>query len=160
MFDLLLLSIADRKAHQWLATKHNEWFGRISPDGRWMAYRSNEHGSDEVLVRPFKGPTAEGTEPPGGRWQVSRTGVFPIWRADSRELLYIASNRDLMSVKVSFSSGSSFDFEPPQKLFTLPTETSFEVAENGSRILAFLPDERSMSSPITVVLNWEAMLLR
>ena len=159
-FDLRLLSIADRKAAPWLTTKHHEWFGRISPDGRWVAYESNETGpSFEVLVRPFTGPTAEGTEPPGGKWQISRTGSRPIWRADSRELFYISGNRDLMSVKVSLGS-AYFDFESPQKLFTLPAVTLFEVAENGSRILVFLPDERSTSSPITVVLNWEAMLRR
>jgi len=159
-WDLRLLSVQDRKAHQWLTTNHHEWFGRISPDGRWVAYESNETGSFEVFVRPFTGPTPEGIEPPGGKRQISsRTGGRPIWRADSRELLYIADNRDLMSVMVSSRSGASFDFESPQRLFTLPPLTLFEVAEDGSRILTFLPEE-STSSPITVVLNWEALLLR
>jgi Tol biopolymer transport system component len=160
LFDLRLLSIADRKADPWLTTEHNEWFARISPDGRWVAYESNESGSFDLLVRPFTGPTPEGTEPPGSKWRISKNGSRPVWRADSRELFYIAGNRDLMSVKVNLSSGASFDFESPQRLFTLPPVTLFEVAENGSRILAFLPDEKSLPSPITVVLNWEAMLLR
>ena len=153
------LTQASRKASLWLATNKDELLGRISPDGRWVAYLSNETGSDEVFVRPFTGPSAERMQPSGGKWQVSRTGIYPTWREDSRELFYMAGNGDVMSAKVS-ASASSFVFQPPQKLFTLPVNASFEVAENGSRILALVPDAKSVSSPITVVLNWKALLDR
>ena len=69
------------KAELFLGTFFLEFFPAFSPDGRWLAYRSNESGTFEVYVRPFPGP--------GGRWQVSTGGGgFPLWSRDGRELLF------------------------------------------------------------------------
>jgi Tol biopolymer transport system component len=158
-FDSRVFSPADGKAAPWLATSNLEWYQRISPDGRWVAYVSNETGGSEIFVRPFSGPARDGGLPAGGKWKVSETtGHLPHWRQDSRELFYITLSGDLMSV--SLTAGPSFRAEPPKKLFALPPYSPFEVAENGARILALLPEQQSKSSPITVVLNWERLLKR
>ena len=84
-----------------LQTRFNEAHARISPDGRWMAYASNESGRVGVYVTRFPEP--------GGKWQVSTNGgSFPVWRRDSRELFYRAADGKLMAVPV----GPGSDFAP------------------------------------------------
>jgi len=97
--------------------------------------------------------------PSAGKWQVSRNGArYAKWRSDSRELLYLADNGDLMSVQVN--SSSAFVSATPKRLFTLPAGSRYEILPDGSRILARLPDEAFLSAPITIVLNWQRLLTR
>ena len=92
--DLWVLPLfGDRKPFPFVATSVNKGNGQFSPDGRWVAYQSNESGRYEVYVQPFPGP--------GGKWQVSTDGgIAPRWRRDSKELFYIAPNGKLMAVPI------------------------------------------------------------
>jgi eukaryotic-like serine/threonine-protein kinase len=83
----------DRKPFPFLQTPFRENEGRFSPDGRWIAYRSNESGRPEVYVQTF--PAG------GGKWQVSTSGgLLPQWRGDGREVFYTSTDRKLMAVDV------------------------------------------------------------
>ena len=87
-------------------TTFNELNGEISPDGRWMAYQSNESGQDEIYVRPF--PDAD-----SGRWQVSTGGgTRPLWARSGKELFYVGPSGAVMSASVE--GGSTFRAGTPQ----------------------------------------------
>ena len=80
----------------------------FSPDGRWIAYTTNEAGQPNVYVQPFPGP--------GGKYQVSRDGGgYPVWRADGKELFYLAADATLMAVPIDGTD--QFDIGVPQALF-------------------------------------------
>lgn len=140
----------DRKATPFLATSFAESYARISPDGRWMAYSSNESGKADVYVTRFPQP--------GGKWQVSSDGgSYPVWRHDGRELFYRARDGKLMAVPVG--PGSEFDpgvavplFEPHAAISDVGAGTFYDVAPDG-RFLVNVLVERT-SPPVTVVLNW------
>ncbi|MBI2833800.1 MAG: serine/threonine-protein kinase, partial [Acidobacteria bacterium] len=103
--DLWVLPLfGDRKPYPFLKTEFDESQARFSPDGRWMAYVSNESGRLEVYVRPFPGP--------GTKWQISPNGGSqPQWRRDGKELFYIAADHRLMAVAVK--SGAMFEAAAP-----------------------------------------------
>jgi Tol biopolymer transport system component len=158
-FDLWVLPLAgDQKAFPFLQTDFAEQQGRFSPDGKWVAYASNESGTWQVYVQSF--PAS------GGKWQVSTNGgAQPQWRRDGKELFYISSDRRLMAVDVK-ANGSTFDAGAPKELFELRLQTVglpgprnyYAVAADGRRFLvASVPEER-ISTPTTVVLNWTADL--
>ena len=123
---------------------------RISPDGRWLAYVSNESGRNEVVVTRF--PQAE------GKWPVSvGGGGWPMWRPDSRELYYRAPDGKLMAVTVG--AGSEFVAGVPQALFApkarpaaLGIGSYYDVAADGRFLVNMFVERRS--SPATVLLNW------
>ena len=100
-WDLWILSLAgDRKATPFQISDANETGGRFSPDGKWVAYTSDETGRDQVYVVPFPGP--------GGKWQVSSDGGSqPRWRRDGTELFYLARDRRLMSVPITQGANPS-----------------------------------------------------
>ena len=146
----LFPTTGDRTPAPFLQTEFSEGHARISPDGRWMAYSSNESGSDGVYVTRF--PQA------GGKWSVSPNGgSFPIWRRDGRELFYRAPGGQLMAVPIA--AGSEFRpgvavplFKPSAALGSLGLGTFYDVAPDG-RFLINVFVERT-SPPATVVLNW------
>jgi len=123
-------------------------FPQVSPNGRWIAYTSDESGQTEVYVQSF--PKAE------GKWQISTGGgVEPQWRADGKELYYI-NGENFVGVDVRTDSPA---FEPGavKTLFKLQLETRrrrrYQVASNGQRFLANIP---LRFAPITVEVNWAA----
>ncbi len=128
----------------------------VSPDGKWLAYESQDSGSTEVYVQPI-GPSNGKT-----RRQVSAGGGYsPRWRQDQTEIYYLAPSGDLMSVTVRLvESGPEFD--GAMALFRtrlLPkTRNSFDVSPDGQTFLMNLPLEDATSSPITVVTNWTGKL--
>ncbi len=146
----LIPTTGDRTPAPFLRTEFDERTARISPDGRWMAYSSNESGSDGVYVTRF--PQA------GAKWPVSpKGGSFPIWRRDGRELFYRAPGGQLMAVPIE--AGSEFQpgvavplFKPPAFVGTLGLGTFYDIAPDG-RFLINVFVERT-SPPATVVLNW------
>ena len=85
--------------------------GEISPDGRWLAYESNESGQFQIYVRPF--PAVD-----EGRWQVSRDGGRqPVWPRNGRELVYVAPDGAIMGVSVDIAQSSlSFTGGAPVRL--------------------------------------------
>jgi Tol biopolymer transport system component len=131
---------------------------RASPDGRWLAYQSNERGRLEIYVRSFQDVLAGRS---GGKWQVSSAGgIYPEWGRDGRELFYVAPDNTLMSVPVK-ASGNAFQAEPPTPLFPLRLEavnrrTHYQPAMNGQRFLVAQVLEQDASNPITVMVNWTA----
>ena len=140
-----------------LATSASERHGRFSPDGRWVAYASNESGRFEVYVRRF----------PGGdsKWQVStQGGVQPEWRRDGRELFYLAPDGRLRAAAIT-RADTGFETGSPQPLFDTGIRASFvdrrnqyAVTRDGQRFLVNVSAEDENSAPITVVLNWQARL--
>jgi eukaryotic-like serine/threonine-protein kinase len=130
---------------------------RISPDGRWIAYQSNESvgGRQEVFVQSFPRP--------GARQQVSTSGgTVPRWRSDGTELLYLASDLTLMSVSITLA-GADLHVGAPTPLFqTRPPRSrgrDYDVSADGRFLLNAASSEQA-SAPITVILNWGAGLTR
>jgi len=145
-------------------TSFDEIQGQLSPDGRWLAYASNESGPYEIYVRPFPGP--------GGRWLVSAGGGrYPRWRRDGRELFYVTPDDRLTAVPIRLTADApALDSGAAMALFqrrlafggnvTLAGFTSkaqYAVASDG-RFLLNVADDEAVASPITVVLNWTAAL--
>src|SRR5215510_4812218 len=135
-------------------TEANETAGTLSPDGRWLAYASDETGRFEVYVRSFP----DG----GGKRQVSTGGgSAPRWRRDGRELFYYAGDGKLMVAPVisgeSFDTGAAsplFEFRAGTILFTfLPP---YAVTADGQRFLINTVVETEPNAPLTVVANWAA----
>ena len=157
--DLWVLPLqGDRKPTPLLRTEFNERSGQFSPDGHWIAYTSDESGSDEIYVREFSSGSAQGSGDAAGKWLISKGGgTDPRWRGDGRELFYVASDGKLMSVDIDtkpvFAAGTS------RPLFQLPPGVSgVDVTADGSRFLIGVPVAQSASVPFTVVLNWATTL--
>jgi serine/threonine-protein kinase len=138
-------------------TKFSEYNADISPDGRWIAYDSNESGQMEVYVRPF--PAVD-----SGRWQISSEGgTRPLWSRSGRELFFLnAAHR--MSV-VAVQPGSTFTYAKPQLLFDATNYTYaenpfryFDISADGKRFLMIKREDASGTGTtrpsIIVVSNW------
>jgi Tol biopolymer transport system component len=151
--DLMVLPMTgDRKPFPFLSTPFNEQAGVFSPDGKWVAYQSDESGRDEIYVRPFPGP--------GGQWQVSTAGgIMPRWRADGKELYYLAPDDKLMAATVT-AQGAVLAPETPEALFQTHAATSgfykqpYDVARDGRFLIDTQLDDTS-TEPIHLLLNWK-----
>jgi serine/threonine-protein kinase len=147
--DIWTLSLeGDRAAAAWLQTAANEWAGRLSPDGRWMAYNSDESGQPEVYVQPFPGP--------GGKWLVSQGGggFNAIWSRDGRRLFYRRGDQFL---EVDVDTGVGFAPGTPRVLFSgryLATGRDFDVSPDGTRFVLMRNDDPRSTAKLRVVLNW------
>jgi len=158
-YDLWVLPLfGDHKPFPFVQTKFDEDSGHFSPNGRWMAYVSNESGHGEVYVQSF--PAS------GAKWQISTNGGSnPRWRRDGKELFYLAANKlanRLMAVAVN-EEGGTFRAGVPKVLFqtrAIVTRYRYAVTADGQRFLVITPLEEATTSPITVVLNWTKELRR
>ena len=154
-FDIWFLSRETGQASPFLATPFNEREGRLSPDGRWVAYASDESGVFEVYVSAF--PQR------GSKRQVSASGgTQPIWRRDGKELLYLAADNRLMAVPAQLGGG--LEVGAPKELFDSRLATSssdiplFDVSADGTRFLLSVRQEEGLSAPLRVIVNWTAGL--
>ena len=162
--DLWALPLAgERKPFPVVQTPFDETAGQFSPDGRWVAYQSNESGPAQIYVRPFPGP--------GGQWQVSTAGGSqPRWRPDGKELFYVAPDARLMAVSIAVGADrQTLEAGAPVPLFrtrlasgsNIPggvmSRPQYAVASDG-RFLMNVAVEGATAPPITVVLNWDAAL--
>jgi dipeptidyl aminopeptidase/acylaminoacyl peptidase len=167
--DLWLLptggSAADRKPIPFLRTEFNEVDGRFSPDGRWVAYISNQSGKNEIYVLPFD-ESNPGSSAAGALHQVSKEGgTDPHWSGDGKELFYMAPDGYLMSVPVIVTGGA---FQPgtPQRLFKSPATGggTWDVSADGKRFLIAAPPATTAAAPASrphhVVVNWTELLKR
>ena len=145
---LSILSLSDRKLTKFHQRGVNIGDARFSPDGRWLAYDSEESGRNEIYVAAFPGP--------GARWQISTDGGFqPRWRRDGKELFYLSSDLKVMSVEME-SSGGALEPGIPKVLFEPhPLPTRFDAAPDGQRFL-MVSSGVEQSPPITLVQNWTA----
>jgi Tol biopolymer transport system component/predicted Ser/Thr protein kinase len=135
-----------------VATRFIEAQGRLSPDGKWIAYVSSETGHPEIYVRSYPGT--------GGKWQISTGGgLEPFWRGDGEELYYLSMDRELMAVSIDTDSG--FHAGRPVSLFRAPvpanivTRNRYVPSADGQRFL-MVEAARSDFQPTTVVVNWTA----
>jgi Tol biopolymer transport system component len=161
--DLTVLPVdGDRTPKPLLRTPFFESRGRVSPDGRWVAYASDESGRIEVYVQAF--PSLE------GKWQISTGGGSqPVWSRRGDELFYRGVG-SLMAVRISPSA--SFSPGVSQKLFddrfygfSTPVggHTNYDVSPDGRRFLMVkdvADDETSAAPQIVVVQNWVEELKR
>jgi eukaryotic-like serine/threonine-protein kinase len=159
--DLWVLPLeGDRKPAVLLRTEFNEVNGSFSPDGRWVAYSSNETGRNEVYVRPFVASGPAGPSLGEGKWQVSKDGgTSPRWRADGKEIIFLFGPA-MMSVDVN-GGGAGFQMGTPEQLFRAPTNNGWDVTGDGKRFITIVPPNQGIQTaptPITVVLNWQADL--
>jgi Tol biopolymer transport system component len=153
-WDVWVLPIfGDRKPFPYLQTGFTQRYARLSPDGRWLAYRSDETTRGEIYVQTFPHPA--------GKWQISTNGgTCPVWSRDGRELFYIGADQKLMVVEVM--GGNRFEAGMPKPLFethlgTRSRDIWFDVSKDG-RFLMPTPVENAAPAPMTVVVNWTAGL--
>jgi eukaryotic-like serine/threonine-protein kinase len=134
--------------------------GRLSPDGRFLAYVSNESKRYEIYVETFPEH--------GGKWQISTAGVDgpPAWSRDGRQLYFLfgddKSGDDLMMAVDLRADSSKLDVGIPKPLFAVPLfeglKTTYDVSQDG-RFLIHVPVKQAAASvPLTVVVNWQSAL--
>lgn len=152
---MALPTFGDRTPIPLAVTPFAETLPMLSPDGKFIAYRSNESGRNEIYVRTFPEAT--------GKWQVSvNGGGDPNWRADGKELYFRGVDQKLMAVDVQLRG--SFQAGTPHMLFPASTQAGvgvrnrFSPSPDGSRFITIAPQSREAIGPTTVVLNWEAGL--
>jgi Tol biopolymer transport system component len=156
--DLWVLPLfGDRKPFALLTTTFDERYAQFSPDGRWVAYQSNESGQDEVYVQPFPGP--------GEKTQISTTGGTQVrWNRDGKELFYVAPDLRLMAVSVVTSpTAKTLQPAPPTALFVshlwnnataVSAKQEYVVSPDGQRFLMLVDPPDAATSPITLIANW------
>lgn len=143
----------DRKPFPYLQTEFNERSAKLSPNGQWLAYASNETKRYEIYVQTF--PSL------GGKWQVSTSGgTLPVWSRDGKELFFIGADQQLMTVEVK--GGAKFEASVPKPLFDTHLAASnagYDVGKDG-RFLMPVTMEQATNPPMTVVINWNAGMKR
>ena len=155
--DLWVLPVSnEKKPVPFLNTKFEERDGQFSPDGKWVAYESNESGRFEIYVQPFPGP--------GGKFQISANGgAQPRWNKNGKEIFYVSLDSKMMAAPVKLSAdGKSLETGTPAALFPvhiaggpLPGayKQQYAVSADGQRFLVNLVADQG-TSPITLILNW------
>jgi Tol biopolymer transport system component len=153
-FDLWVARADDGSARPLLATTANEMQARISPDGRWLAYASDESGALEVYVQRYPELGEKHRVSIGG-------GGQPQWRADQRELFYLSADRAITAVEVDTSAGIAFG--TPQPLFRAsiagnPADARdlYAASADGSKFLLTGRADETSDRPITVIVDWAA----
>jgi serine/threonine-protein kinase len=161
--ELWVLSLeGERKPRALLANQFDNWTASFSPDGKYLAYVSNETGRDEVYVMPFGNGT--------GKWQISTgpAGVAssnPVWERDGKQLFYRESG-NIMGVDVRTQpvfTASTPRVIVPAKAIGTPQNVmidAFDVSPDGERFLVHQQSEGSKTPQINVVLNWSEELKR
>jgi Tol biopolymer transport system component len=155
-WDLWVLSLVGE--HKWeifLQTPYNEMRASFAPNGRWVAYESDESGKREVYVKSFP--------PSGAKWQVSAGGGSePRFTRGGREMVYVGADRKLMTVEVNTDAGT-FGFSAPKTLFETRIISKddhpgnqYVVTADGQHFLINTMSESVTNAPITVVVNWTA----
>jgi Tol biopolymer transport system component/predicted Ser/Thr protein kinase len=143
----------DRKPVPYLQTGFNECHARLSPDGKWLAYVSDETGRAEIYVQSF--PT------PGNKVLISTNGGDqPAWRRDGKELYYMAPDRKLMAV--ASRPGATFESGEPKVLFQtrapanglLAFRNHYAPAADGLKFLVATVPEDQSTAPLVIVQNW------
>ena len=165
-YDLWVLPLeGNQKPWPFLKTKFAELVGLFSPDGRWIAYISNESGQPEIYVRPFVTPGSANSAGnlARGQWQVSTAGgIYPRWRRDGKELYYIGVDGQMMAVPISATS-TTLEPGKPVELFK-PTiygggnlftglGRQYDVTRDGRFLINTVVDD-APSTPITLLQNW------
>jgi Tol biopolymer transport system component len=158
-FDIWAMPLdGDRKPFPLVQTKSNERLAQFSPDGKWIAYESDESGRYEIYVQSFSSSDAKS----GGKVPVSDKGGAQVrWQADGKALYYIALDDRLMAVPLGFaSSGQVVEPSAPVALFVthvrgaLQSFPRYRYSVSDGRFLMLVEREDAAPSPITVLFNW------
>jgi hypothetical protein len=155
--DLWFVTLPELKSTEFMKAPSVLRNGRFSPDGKWLAYASNETSKWEIYVTSF--PEAR------GKWQVSTAGgEQPTWRGDGKELFYLSTDGKMTAVPVT--TGANFDSGTPVALFqATPRQPvlvfdlfSYDVRRDGQRFLINTQMKQAETQPMSVILNWPAKL--
>jgi len=140
----------DKKPYPYLNSEYRENDVRLSPNGQFLSYESDESKRNEVYVQTFPEH--------GGKWQISTTGGrYAVWSRDGRELYFLSEDRKIMAVDVK-GDGKNFQAGVPKALFNTTIDDPFDVSRDG-RFLLQVPSERAITNvPLTVVANWQEAL--
>jgi Tol biopolymer transport system component len=131
-------------------SKFNEDAARVSPDGRWLAYQSDESGRPEIYVRPF--PTGN------GKWQISDNGgTNPVWTGDGKTLFYNQSGGVVMAIAVTATSTTFFSGSG-RKVLEISRSTVLDVSRDGNTFLVTTNVGGQTAQPISMVTNWDKEL--
>ena len=146
--DIWVLPMEGKREPQlFLKTSFNENDAKFSPDGRWLAYCSNESGRNEVYVRPFPGP--------GGIIKISNTGgLMPVWAPDGRELFYRIEDKMMV---VTIDTKSTFTVGKPKPLFESPStivERYGITPDNQSFVMIEKGEYSNPPTQLNIILNW------
>jgi Tol biopolymer transport system component len=149
----------ERKPIPLAVSRFNEGGGRFSPDGKWLAYNSNETGMAQVYVQPFPPPSSG----PGAKWQISQHGGLEVrWRGDGRELFWNTSDGKVFAADIK-TDPRSVQSGMPHELFTVPMYTatagSFDVTADGQRFVVLLfASQGERSIRLNIISNWQVGL--
>jgi Tol biopolymer transport system component len=154
-WDIWLLPLAGGEPFAFAATPAEEGHAKMSPDGRYIAYNFVQAGRSDVYVQPY--PAS------GAKWQISRDGgEHPAWGADGKTLFYVSGDKKIVAVDVT--TGAS-GFSIGQSRVAVDTRIEGRERTNQGSPFAVTPDGRFVVStpadtvvPVTVVLNWQALL--
>ncbi len=152
----------DRTPTVWLKTPFREGYAMFSPDGRWVAYQSNESGRPEIYVRPFVRPSDDSSATQAdGQWQVSTGGgIHPVWRHDGKELFYLNPAGELMAAPITTTAAAVV---PGVPVALFPTRIvgggidaiqvrQYDAARDGRFLINTVVE--SAAAPITLIQNW------
>ncbi|MGH9523465.1 MAG: protein kinase domain-containing protein [Terriglobales bacterium] len=154
-YDVYVLPLTgDRKPIAQVTTKFTEVIPRFSPDGKWLAYMSNESSRMEIYVKPFPGEA--------GKYQVSTDGGnVPYWRSDGRELYFIGGTDTIMAVDAR-ANGSALELGTPHQvlkaLMVTAPQGPYTVSADGKKFLVNQVGDQKVFAPLTLVTNWTADL--
>jgi hypothetical protein len=144
----------DRTPHPFVQTPFDERHGQFSPDGKWVAYQSNESGHDEIYLRPFPGP--------GDRIKVSAGGGEQVrWAHAGGELFYVAADQQLTVVPVTFTADRTAELGPAKPLFRTQFDTilrlqqEYVVSSDGHRFLMNALTDAVDPFSITLFVDWK-----
>jgi dipeptidyl aminopeptidase/acylaminoacyl peptidase len=153
-YDLYAVAADGGEPFAVVTTPYDDRDGQFSPDGKWIAYQSDEAGHAEIYVQPFRGT--------GSKQRVSITGGTQVrWRNDGRELFYVDTTNRLTAVPVSRTADGELTFGQPATLFETRLYGAVGVSRqqyvptpDGQRFLIVSVDEATTATPLTLILNW------
>jgi serine/threonine-protein kinase len=151
--DIVAVKTGDTTVVPLLSTPATETAPALSPDGRWLAYSSNESGTPEVYVRPFPDVS-------GGRWQISLNGgTAPRWANSGRELFYINGRLEMVSTPIR-AAGSTLEVGQPKTLFAansyllIPSFPTYDVSPDDKRFVMLRSAAATEDTEIILTQHW------